>query len=298
MAKSVRDTVIQYNQPIRPRLKRPFSETHITRNLRIQRLSMSGEKPDMENNPVAVAEKNAVDDSAEDEYIYRPNLPEAQLAFDKILRLVSRMLNEAADEHTLSADDAVIAGATNSILYHLKDESITVADKQAEVSDVVGVDVSSTSFQELQRLADKLVDYAAADEQTLHSDATTVNASTGGESHQSQPAVKYPDVESITADTLTANTYTGANIPPLDILVRTSGVERLSDFMLWQCHQETEVKFVDIFWPNFGLKHLMPIILEWQWRRRTETVQSSYWNDEAAGRPSSSESMSDWSKTD
>jgi undecaprenyl pyrophosphate synthase len=288
MAKSVRDTVKQYCQPLRPRLKRPFSETHITRNIRAQRLSSTSEKPE----PTMATSQSAPEESVEDEYVYKPSLPESQQAFDKLLQVVSRLLGEAADEHTLTADDSVIAGAANSVLYHLKDASITEEEKQTEVSDVVGSEVSSTSMQELQQLADKLVDYAAADEQTLASESTTVNGGGDQAVQQHQPAVKYPDVERITTEILTSNTYTGLDTPPLDLMIRTSGVERLSDFMLWQCHQTTDISFVDCFWPDFGLKHLVPIILEWQWRNRKESVQRSYWND--AARPSSSEST--WSK--
>lgn len=52
--------------------------------------------------------------------------------------------------------------------------------------------------------------------------------------------------------------------PPLDILVRTSGVHRLSDFMLWQITPETTIHFVPTYWPAFGLWDLLPIVLQWQ----------------------------------
>ncbi|KAJ4488769.1 putative undecaprenyl diphosphate synthase-domain-containing protein [Lentinula edodes] len=52
--------------------------------------------------------------------------------------------------------------------------------------------------------------------------------------------------------------------PPLDILVRTSGVKRLSDFMLWQCCEDTQLHFSNTYWPDFGLFDFVPIILEWQ----------------------------------
>ena len=59
-----------------------------------------------------------------------------------------------------------------------------------------------------------------------------------------------------------------ANMPPLDLLVRTSGVERLSDFMLWQCHEGTEIAFLKVLWPEFDLWSFLPVLVEWQWRRR------------------------------
>ena len=83
------------------------------------------------------------------------------------------------------------------------------------------------------------------------------------------PTTKYPDPEAITSATLTSNTYT-ADAPPLDLLIRTSGVRRLSDFMMWQCHENTEIKFLDCMWPEFDLWHFLPVLVEWQWRQRKE----------------------------
>ncbi|CAO1617835.1 unnamed protein product [Parajaminaea phylloscopi] len=55
-----------------------------------------------------------------------------------------------------------------------------------------------------------------------------------------------------------------AHSPPVDIMVRTSGVQRLSDFMLWQITAETLIRFVPTYWPVFGLWDLLPILLQWQ----------------------------------
>ncbi|KAL9620632.1 MAG: hypothetical protein Q9160_004886 [Pyrenula sp. 1 TL-2023] len=76
---------------------------------------------------------------------------------------------------------------------------------------------------------------------------------------------QYPSPDSITPDTLTSHTYT-ATCPPLDLLIRTSGVSRLSDFMLWQCHQETEIVFLPCLWPEMDLWGFLPVI--WGWQRR------------------------------
>jgi ditrans,polycis-polyprenyl diphosphate synthase len=61
-----------------------------------------------------------------------------------------------------------------------------------------------------------------------------------------------------------------ADSPPLDILVRTSGVNRLSDFMLWQANEDTQLHFIDCYWPEFGWKELAPIILDYQRRKLAE----------------------------
>ncbi|KAL6717629.1 cis-prenyltransferase [Lecanora helva] len=77
----------------------------------------------------------------------------------------------------------------------------------------------------------------------------------------------YPDPETITAKTLNDHMFT-ANLPPLDLLIRTSGVERLSDFMLWQCHENTDIFFLKCLWPDFDLWTFLPVLVEWQWKRR------------------------------
>ncbi len=74
-----------------------------------------------------------------------------------------------------------------------------------------------------------------------------------------------PHPDSITVDTLEKHMYTSDD-PPLDLFIRTSGVERLSDFMLWQCHQDTQIFFLDCLWPDFDLHHFIWVLLEWQWR--------------------------------
>jgi ditrans,polycis-polyprenyl diphosphate synthase len=70
----------------------------------------------------------------------------------------------------------------------------------------------------------------------------------------------------ITATSLTENMFMG--VPPLDLLVRTSGVYRLSDFMLWQCHQGADIEVVGMNWPDFGRWDICMILLRWQSRRR------------------------------
>ncbi|KAI1100285.1 Undecaprenyl diphosphate synthase [Jackrogersella minutella] len=78
---------------------------------------------------------------------------------------------------------------------------------------------------------------------------------------------KFKNPESITAETINSHTYT-AECPPLDMFIRTSGVTRLSDFMLWQCHENTQIFFLKCLWPEFDLWHFVPILLEWQWRQK------------------------------
>lgn len=83
---------------------------------------------------------------------------------------------------------------------------------------------------------------------------------------QQQPP-QYPSPELITPATLTSHMYTSQD-PPIDMLIRTSGVSRLSDFLLWQCHEDTEIVFLDVLWPEFDLWSFLPVLWEWQWRVR------------------------------
>ena len=55
--------------------------------------------------------------------------------------------------------------------------------------------------------------------------------------------------------------------PPLDFVVRTSGEQRLSNFMLWQIAY-AELYFPKTYWPDFGKTELHTALLEYQKRDR------------------------------
>ncbi|KAL2258717.1 hypothetical protein VTK26DRAFT_7863 [Humicola hyalothermophila] len=105
------------------------------------------------------------------------------------------------------------------------------------------------------------LDDAVSTATTLHSDSPTAKDG------NTEAVAIYPNAETITPETIDRHMYT-AGCPPLDIFVRTSGVERLSDFMLWQCHQDTHIFFLKCFWPEFDLWHFLPVLVEWQWRQK------------------------------
>ncbi|MEQ8825808.1 MAG: isoprenyl transferase [Filomicrobium sp.] len=56
-------------------------------------------------------------------------------------------------------------------------------------------------------------------------------------------------------------------IPDPDLLIRTSGEMRLSNFLLWQAAY-SEFVFLDIFWPDFGREHLEQAIAQYYARER------------------------------
>jgi undecaprenyl diphosphate synthase len=58
-----------------------------------------------------------------------------------------------------------------------------------------------------------------------------------------------------------------ADIPDPDLLIRTSGERRISNFLLWQTSY-TELYIIDTLWPDFGRKELYEAILDYQQRER------------------------------
>jgi undecaprenyl diphosphate synthase len=58
-----------------------------------------------------------------------------------------------------------------------------------------------------------------------------------------------------------------AGLPPLDLLVRTSGERRISNFLLWQCAY-AELAFSDVLWPDFREGELLQVLADFQRRER------------------------------
>jgi undecaprenyl diphosphate synthase len=56
-------------------------------------------------------------------------------------------------------------------------------------------------------------------------------------------------------------------MPEVDLLIRTSGEYRLSNFMLWQCAY-AELYFTDTYWPDFNTKELDKALASYQKRER------------------------------
>ena len=58
-----------------------------------------------------------------------------------------------------------------------------------------------------------------------------------------------------------------AGMPPLDLLIRTSGEVRLSNFLLWQAAY-AELWFTDVLWPDFTPEHLAEAMADFAGRER------------------------------
>ncbi len=74
------------------------------------------------------------------------------------------------------------------------------------------------------------------------------------------------DPDAIDEEALETALATG-DLPPLDLMIRTSGEQRLSNFMLWQAAY-AELMFVDTLWPDFGAADLAAALERYAARER------------------------------
>jgi len=88
----------------------------------------------------------------------------------------------------------------------------------------------------------------------------------GSQDEIARAAAKAAEMGAITPETIEAELDT-AGLPPLDLLIRTSGEVRLSNFLLWQAAY-AELYFTDVLWPDFGPEHLAEALEEFVRRER------------------------------
>jgi undecaprenyl diphosphate synthase len=74
------------------------------------------------------------------------------------------------------------------------------------------------------------------------------------------------DPDAIDSETIGRHLYT-SDLPDPDLLIRTSGELRLSNFLLWQLAY-TEIYITDVLWPDFRKDELFKAILSFQQRER------------------------------
>lgn len=74
------------------------------------------------------------------------------------------------------------------------------------------------------------------------------------------------DHREVSKDVFSRYLYT-SDLPDPDLLIRTSGEYRLSNFLLWQSAY-TEFYFTNVLWPDFRRKHLIAAISDFQLRER------------------------------
>jgi undecaprenyl diphosphate synthase len=117
---------------------------------------------------------------------------------------------------------------------------------------------------------------AEAEQRTQHNAALTLTIALNYGSRQEiaraardlaeRAAAGELDCQSIDED-LFGRTLNRLGLPDPDLLIRTSGEQRLSNFMLWQLAY-TELVFLPVHWPEFDQRHLGEAIAEFRRRER------------------------------
>ena len=112
----------------------------------------------------------------------------------------------------------------------------------------------------------KLIDGALAKTAENSGTMLAVALNYGAQDEIARAATKAAHKGLITGETIAAELDT-ADMPPLDLLIRTSGEMRLSNFMLWQAAY-AELWFTEVLWPDFTPEHLQQALDDFAARER------------------------------
>jgi len=149
----------------------------------------------------------------------------------------------------------------------LKKEISTLQDNNIKLSTIGNIEaLPSKAKRELLEVIDK----------TKNNDRMTLTlALSYGSREEITNAIKEISIkvknniispENIDDSVIIEHLYT-QNLPEVDLLVRTSGEQRISNFLLWQIAY-AELYFTEVLWPDFTKDHLYEAILNYQQRER------------------------------
>lgn len=118
-----------------------------------------------------------------------------------------------------------------------------------------------------QGLLDK-IDYICENTKNFNSICVNLCINYGGQNEIARAADKVASQgKPITVESIAQNLY-NPTLPPPDLVIRTGGNKRLSNFMLFQSAY-AELYFSDTFWPNFSCDEYKSILDEYAVRART-----------------------------
>ena len=134
---------------------------------------------------------------------------------------------------------------------------------KAEINDVIKNGIKINIIGEQNRLPKKLKKILKdTTKKTLKNRKITVNLALNyGSKKELINTFKKLNSKKITEKDVSNNLYT-KKLPDPEILIRTGGKKRLSNFMLWQLAY-SELYFLDKLWPDFGEKDLKKIIKDY-----------------------------------
>ncbi|WP_338466355.1 polyprenyl diphosphate synthase [Novosphingobium sp. ZN18A2] len=132
---------------------------------------------------------------------------------------------------------------------------------RSDIEEFVANNVRLRIIGDYQVLAPDIVDLIDdALERTARNTGTqlAIALNYGSQQEIARAAAKAAAAGDVTPESIEAHLDTHG-MPPLDLLVRTSGEERLSNFLLWQAAY-AELWFTDVLWPDFTPAHLKEAI--------------------------------------
>ncbi|MFN3989283.1 MAG: polyprenyl diphosphate synthase [Erythrobacter sp.] len=139
---------------------------------------------------------------------------------------------------------------------------------KSDLPEFIANDVKLKIIGDWQSLAPDIVAMLEdALRQTAHGKQTlAVALNYGGQNEIARAAAKAAAKGEVSVESIAAQLDT-ADLPPLDLLIRTSGEVRLSNFLLWQSAY-AEMLFVDTLWPDFEPQHLQQALDDFARRER------------------------------
>ncbi|MEZ4384056.1 MAG: polyprenyl diphosphate synthase [Nannocystaceae bacterium] len=86
------------------------------------------------------------------------------------------------------------------------------------------------------------------------------------------------EIDAINTDVVSSHIESSRILPPLDLLIRTSGEHRISNFFLWEAAY-AELFFTETLWPDFAREHLLEALEDYSRRERRFGLTSSQASD-------------------
>jgi undecaprenyl diphosphate synthase len=140
---------------------------------------------------------------------------------------------------------------------------------ERERAEIMDNDIRLNAIGEIERLPGpvrKRLEALRADSGDNGGMVLTLALSYGGREEIVRAAQRAARSGEIDAAGLEANLFT-ANLPELDLVIRTSGERRISNFLLWQSAY-AELYFTETLWPDFREVALLEALLDYQRRQR------------------------------
>lgn len=145
------------------------------------------------------------------------------------------------------------------------------------ISELMDLNIRIKISGDLSNLKEKtLTKIEEIEEKTKKNDALTLNVAFSYGSRKeivnaAKKLIVAVENDKIKFDEIDENLFAGMlyqpEIPDPDLLIRTAGDIRISNFLLWQLAY-TELYFTEVFWPDFNKQHLAEAITEFNKRER------------------------------